>query len=155
MGKQYGKLSRTELLELLIEESEKNERLEAELAKAKEMLLSRELKLKTSGSIAEAALAVNGIFEAAEKACAQYKENIQRLSEEQTRLSAAREEESKRQAEKIIHDAVQRASRLEASVRERCEKMIDLAGGEVEQFKQKLADFDQESVQEGISICPN
>ena len=138
MDKKFGKLRRTELLELLIEESEKNERLEAELAEAKKSLSSRELKMKTAGSIAEAALAVSGIFEAAEAACAQYKENIQRLTEEQNRINAVRDEESKRQAEQIISDARQRASCLEADVRDRCEIMIDLLGGEIAQFRQRL-----------------
>lgn len=64
--RQYRKLSRTELIELLIEESEKNERLQAQLDAAREALSSRELRVENAGSIAEAALAVNRVFEAAE-----------------------------------------------------------------------------------------
>ena len=142
-NKKYNKLSRTELLELLIAEGEKNELLEAELAEAREKLASRDLQIKNAGSIAEAALALSGIFEAAEKACAQYKENIERLSDEQTRINAARDAESRKQADQIINDATQRANKLEADVRERCEKMIDLAGGELAQFRQKMMDLNQ------------
>ena len=138
MDKKYSKLSRTELLELLIEESEKNERLEAELAQMRKRLSTREFQIKNAGSIAEAALAVSGIFEAAEEACAQYKENIRILSEEQDKINAAREEESRKRAEQIISEARQSASLLEADVRNRCEKMIDLAGGELAQFRQKF-----------------
>ena len=143
MDKNYYKLSRTQLLELLIAESEKSERLEAELEKAKEELSTRELRITNAGSIAEAALALSGIFEAAEAACAQYKENIQRLSGEQDRINAAREAESRRKAEQIISEARLRASRLESDVRARCEKMIELAGGEIAQFRQKFTTPDQ------------
>lgn len=143
VDKKYTKLSRTELLELLIEESEKNERLEAELVKAREKLSSRELLIKNAGSIAEAALALSGIFDAAEEACSQYMENIKRLTAEQDRINAAREAESKKKAEQIISEAKQRASSLEADVRNRCEKMIDLAGGEINQFRQKILEFNQ------------
>lgn len=76
------RLSRADLLELLVAESRENERLKAELEKANRRLESREIKLQESGSIAEAALKLNGVFEAAERAAQQYLENIYRLAEE-------------------------------------------------------------------------
>lgn len=78
------KLSRRELLELLLEESRENERLRKELEKTKEQLNSREIKIKEAGSIAQAALQLNGIFEAAEQAAQQYLENVCRMKEENT-----------------------------------------------------------------------
>ena len=81
--KSYKRLSRSELLELLIAESEKNESLQQQLKEAQEKLVDRELKQNNAGSIAEAALSLNGVFTAAEAACAQYIENIERLSVEQ------------------------------------------------------------------------
>ena len=130
-NKEYRRLSRQELLELLIEESEKSERLEKRLAQAQEKLASRELKIENAGSIAEAALAVSGIFDAAEEACAQYKENIRRLSVSQGKIIAAREAESKKQAAQIINEATKRARQIEAEVLARCEKLIVRAGGDV------------------------
>lgn len=47
-----------------------------------EMKTSREIELTEAGSIAEAALRLNGIFEAAQEAADQYLMNIQRLSRE-------------------------------------------------------------------------
>lgn len=79
------KLSRADLLELLLEESRENDRLREQLKTANEMLTSRMIKIDTAGSIAEAALALNGIFEAAEQAAEQYLENVRRLSEEQAK----------------------------------------------------------------------
>lgn len=76
------KLSRVELLELLLAESKENERLQAQLKEANEKLKNREILINDSGSIAEAALKLNGVFEAAERAAEQYLENVRRMAEE-------------------------------------------------------------------------
>lgn len=77
------KLSRADLLELLLAESRENERLRAELDEANRKLASRAIEIENAGSIAEAALRLNGVFEAAERAAQQYLENVRRLAEEQ------------------------------------------------------------------------
>ena len=53
--------------------------LEEEMAEWKK---SRRIELEKAGSIAEASLRLNGVFEAAQKAADQYRENLRRLSEE-------------------------------------------------------------------------
>ena len=78
------KLSRAELLELLLEESRENERLRAQLQEMNEKLADRAIRIERAGSIAEAALQLNGVFQAAEEAAAQYLENVRRLAGEQT-----------------------------------------------------------------------
>ena len=70
------KLSRQELLEMLIESEKRVRQLEEELAEAKEQLEDRRIQIENSGSIAEAALKLNGIFEAAQAAANQYLENL-------------------------------------------------------------------------------
>ena len=74
--KELRKLKRIEILELLLEQSRENERLRAEIEEMKKKLEDREIAIKESGSIAEAALKLNGIFEAAQKAADQYLENL-------------------------------------------------------------------------------
>lgn len=76
------KLRRADLLELLLDERRENERLRAELEKARERLDDRAIRLEKAGSIAAAALQLNGVFEAAEAAAVQYLENVRRLVEE-------------------------------------------------------------------------
>lgn len=75
------RLSRSELLEMLIALSKENDALRSQLAQAQQQLADRKIALEACGSIAEAALQLNGVFEAAEKACAQYIENLQARSE--------------------------------------------------------------------------
>lgn len=70
------RLSRQDLLEMLIESEKKVEQLNKELDEAKKQLADRKILIENSGSIAEAALKLNGIFEAAQAAADQYLKNI-------------------------------------------------------------------------------
>lgn len=105
--KELKKLDRRELLEMLLLQTEEVERLKEELRLAREATENREIKINECGSIAEAALSLNGVYEAAESAAQQYLENIKRCSEEQQaekeRIITAAEEE----AERIISRAEQ------------------------------------------------
>lgn len=76
------KLSRQDLLEMLIQEEKRIDQLEKELAEAREALKDRQIRIDTAGSIAEAALKLNGIFEAAQAAADQYLENIRQQQTE-------------------------------------------------------------------------
>lgn len=77
------KLSRFDLLQLLLKEIKENEKLRKEREVLQEALNNKEIRIQEAGSIAEAALQLNGIFEAAEQAAAQYLENVRNLTEEQ------------------------------------------------------------------------
>ena len=61
--------------------------------------------LNKAGSIAEAALQLNGVFQAAEAAAAQYLENIQRLSSEKETAFQRMEAEAREKAEAILAEA--------------------------------------------------
>jgi len=82
--KELRKLSRAELLELLLAQTEEVERLRQNLEKAEKLLADRYLRVEFAGNLAEAVLAVNGVMEAAQKAADQYLLNIAQM-EEQTR----------------------------------------------------------------------
>lgn len=70
------KLSRSELLEILLSQGKEIERLQNELKTTKVKLKDKEILMSNSGSIAEASLKINGVFEAAQKAAEQYITNI-------------------------------------------------------------------------------
>lgn len=74
------KMNRKELLELLLLQSRKIDELECELSKKQELLNSKEILLKESGSIAEASLRLNKVFEAAQLAANQYLDNVKKIS---------------------------------------------------------------------------
>ena len=71
-------LNRQELIELLLEQKKRNDALEAELEEVKKQLEDRDILISESGSIAEAALKLSGIFEDAQKAADMYLSNIRR-----------------------------------------------------------------------------
>lgn len=74
--KELKKLNRKQLLELLLQQAEKIELLETELEETKQKLSDKIIKEKEAGSIAAAALMLNGVFEAAQAAADQYLESI-------------------------------------------------------------------------------
>ena len=102
--KELKKKNRKELLELLLVQTQRADRLEAELAEANRKLADRTLAQSEAGSIAEAALRLNGVYESAESAVAQYVENIRQMSENQRGLAERMEAEARRKADAIVAD---------------------------------------------------
>lgn len=80
--KELRRLSRSELLELLISQMEENEQLKMELEKAQQELKDKRIILKKAGSIAEAAVGLNKIFEAADEAAKQFLESVRQMADE-------------------------------------------------------------------------
>lgn len=76
--KELRHLSRAELLEMLLAQAEENERLRQKLKEAQNALADRRINIDESGTMAEAALKLNRVFEAADQAARQYLENIRR-----------------------------------------------------------------------------
>ncbi len=111
--KEMKKLSRTDLLRMLIDQGEEMKVLKEELEKAKAEISEREIKLTEAGSIAEAALKINGVFEAAQAASQQYLENVKHLSERQDALARIKERETREKCERQILET-----------KEKCDAMI-------------------------------
>lgn len=98
-------LSRADLLELLIAESKKNLLLQQQLDEATAELRSRELIIDNAGSIAEASLRLNGVFEAAQAASEQYLMNIQSLSQRQEEICARMERQTRQRCDEMLAQA--------------------------------------------------
>ena len=80
--KELRRLGRSELLEMMISLTEENEKLKLRLEQVEAQLQDRRIMIDKAGSIAEAALRLNGVFEAADQAARQYLENVRRMTEE-------------------------------------------------------------------------
>ncbi len=87
--KEFKRLSRAELIEVIYQMQRDEEALRAENDRLKAELADRRSHLEKSGSIAEAALALNGVFEAAQAAADAYLDEIRSLRDE---LAAPAEE---------------------------------------------------------------
>ena len=103
--KELRRLSRSELLEMLIAQTEENDRLKIRLEQAEAQLRDRRIAIDKAGSLAEAALALNGVFQAAEAAAQQYLENIQRISGQQNELYCALKEKAEKETAQMQQEA--------------------------------------------------
>lgn len=74
--KRLRKISKKELLEILLEQAKRIEELELELSETQQKLDSKMITIEEAGSIATAALELNGIFDKAQKTADQYLLNI-------------------------------------------------------------------------------
>ena len=90
--KELKKLNRSELLELMLEQSREIDRLQEELEETREALQERNLKIESCGSIAEAAAEVNSLFHAAQRAADMYLLNVQRICAEKAEEAGKTEE---------------------------------------------------------------
>ena len=75
--KDLQRLGRRDLLEMLLELSQENEKLRNDIHVLEARLVDRMLTVTNAGSLAEAALQLNGVFQAAQNACDQYIYNTQ------------------------------------------------------------------------------
>lgn len=115
-SKELKHLRRSELLEMLIAQMEENEKQGKLLEGAENALRSRQIDIENAGSIAEASLQLNGVFEAAQSAAEQYLENVRRMEEQQNLIAQQMQEKAQKQADFMIAqaDTYSRETRREA-----------------------------------------
>ena len=99
------RMNRTELLQMMLLLAEENEQLKAQLAQVQEQLDEKNLKCEKAGSLAEAALQVNGVFEAAEKAARQYVQGVEQMYRQKDLLCREAEEKARKRANSIMAEA--------------------------------------------------
>ena len=133
-GNELRKLNRKQLLELLLRQTERADKLQKLLDEAEKKLQNKMMAETEAGSIAEAALKLNGVFEAAQSAADQYLENVKTLSQRQTAISRNIEAESQRKADAMVAEAQVRCAAIE---RESEKKLRDIQMKIQELYKQK------------------
>ena len=99
------KMSRKELLQLLLLQSEEIDKLKKDLDSKNKLIDSKINMLKEAGSIAEASLKINKVFESAQEAANQYLENIKALEhdyEECIKKVKSKKRVKKKVAKKVV-----------------------------------------------------
>ena len=122
--RQLRKQSRLNLLKLLLEEKKENETLQLQLQEAQQKLQKRQLDIDQAGTLAEAALKLSGIFEAAELACQQYTENIRNLSGRQEEICRKMEQETREKCDKMLDHARQMSRAYWEEYTEKCSRYM-------------------------------
>lgn len=132
-GKDLKNLSRADLLELLIERTAELEQVKAQLEEA----LSQQENMQSvpvyesAGTMAEAALQVNGVFEAADRAAKQYLDSMEQMMRNQEAVCAQMLSEAREKAEKIIVEAELKCSKMEHDMQVHCAMLLRNAEQEV------------------------
>lgn len=116
--KDLKKLTRTELLEMLLHQVEENEELRRQVDELQAELDSRALVMQQSGSMAEAALKLNGVFDQAQQAADDYLRNLQLANAEPEAYSQKIRQEALDEADAIIAEARSRSDRILAEADE-------------------------------------
>ena len=102
--KKLQRLTRVELLELLLAQTRETEMLRGKLEEANAALTERYIRISEAGDLAHAVLAVNNVMESTQKAAQQYLDNI-----------AAMKHETEIRCIRLIREAKEEAERIRAA----------------------------------------
>lgn len=124
--KELKRLTRAELLELLLAQTRESERLKERLEEAEAQLADRRIRLEKAGDLASAVLAINGVIDAAQAAAQQYLDNIAAISRD-TKVSC-----NNMTAETMVE-----CDRMRDEARAECERMLSEAKTEAANIRRK------------------
>ena len=141
IDKDLRKFKRTELLEILLDQSRENESQKKEIEtlkrKIKELqmqLEDRTIRVEKAGTIAEAAFLLNGVYDSTQAAAQQYLDGLVELHERERRNVIEKEEKTEAYVKMRLEETQKacdakekhmedRCAALEHAARERCEFM--------------------------------
>ena len=136
-GKELRHMSRGELIDVIYALKKQQEELAAENEELRQQLSQRELKLQKAGSIAEAAMSLNQVFETAQQAADQYLQSVY--------ANCGNEEEM---AKGILADANAQAQKTLEEARRQSETMLSQARAEKAQTEQECQALRQKTEEE-------
>lgn len=123
------RLSRTDLLELLLAQRKENEQLKRILDETQSQLADRTISIENAGSLAEASLQLSGIFSAAQDSCQFYLENIKLLNDRQAMRCLQMEAETKEKCDRMLAEAEQKAQQYWENSSEKIRELVESFDG--------------------------
>lgn len=124
MDKKLSKMSRTELLELMLRQGRELEQVRAELENANALLASRRLSVQDAGTLADASAALNDVLGSAQRAADQYLENIRSRTERQAQELDKELADTQARIEAMTGEAQARAEKLVAQAEAKAETLM-------------------------------
>ncbi len=122
--KELRKLNRTELLEMLLAQIKENEALRAEVADLTAKVEDRTLAMRDIGSIAEAALTVNGVFTAAQNAADQYLATVMEMNKGTEKRCHDMIDKTRAYCDKLQSDTFYKCNSMETDAKNRCAELL-------------------------------
>ena len=169
--KNIQRLKRSELLEILNEQSSENDalrnRLNAVKAENRELtkkLEDRKIKIEKAGTLAEAAFAINGVIDSAHEAAKQYLDNLEDLYKRQAETVEMKEakvrastqgmvEEANRKSAEMLKTAEDKCSAMTFVAQERCDIMKEEAQAYCRMLRKEAQDKCNEERQRAEALC--
>ena len=123
------RLSRTDLMELLLAQRRENEQLRCILDQTQAQLADRTIQINNAGSIAEASMQLGGIFSAAQDSCQYYLENIQLLNARQSEICQQMEQETKEKCDRMLEEAEKKSQQCWENCSAKIKQLVESFDG--------------------------
>ena len=118
-------MRRTELVEIILALKQSEDQLRAENAALSAQLQERQIHIENAGSIAQAALELNKVFEAAQAAADEYVASVHAANKNTNAAASALRAQA--EAEQILAQAQTEAANLKARTQQQCDAEVDAA----------------------------
>ena len=138
-------MRRTELVEIILALKQSEDRLRAENAALSAQLQERQIHIENAGSIAQAALELNKVFEAAQAAADEYVASVLAANKNTDAAASALRAQAEAEAQQILAQAQTEAANLKARTQQQCDAETEAAARKTEaDCKAMLARTQQE-----------
>ncbi len=126
--KELKHLSRAELIDIIYALQRQSEEKDARLQTMQAALDDRTLRIEKAGSLAEAAISINGVFEAVQATAEQYLDSI-RAAEE---ANAAKQAEAEQQRKRLLEEAERKADETILLAKGQAQRIVEEAESQAE-----------------------
>ncbi|MCD7763292.1 MAG: hypothetical protein LUI14_08875 [Lachnospiraceae bacterium] len=145
--KELRRMNRTELIEIIYALQQNGKMLQQEKEELQRQLKDRTIRIENAGSIAEAALSLNRIFEDAEAAAQQYLDSIRVASQpvsprqetaKPAKVSDLKEcglmcEETSKECDRMLEETRQECDRMREETSRECARLLEEAERQVKE----------------------
>ena len=121
------RMRRAELVEIILALKQTEDRLRAENAVLSAQLQERQIHIENAGSIAQAALELNKVFEAAQAAADEYVASVRAANKNTDAAANALRAQAEAEAEQILAQAQTEAANLKARTQKECDEQAEAA----------------------------
>ncbi len=150
--KELRRMTRTELIEIIYALQQNERSLRTENEDLRHQLDEKLLRIEQAGSIAEAALSLNHIFEDAEAAAQQYLDSLRNIEGEETKILA----DARQKADELIADAQaqkEQAAELLRQTEEECQAMKEKAEQDIIRQRTEFFQWGQRILRENPELA--
>lgn len=130
--KEFKRLSRSQLIDIIYQLQLQQEELTAENERLSKALEDKRLRVSKAGNIADAAIEIHNVMQAAQDAAAHYVEEIQmRVDEEYRRIM----QKANKKAEAVIEEAKQTAAEIVEQAKKENDDYAFIAEDDFEEYE--------------------